>query len=78
MIDHAEQEPIKLWDYKEGRGDIKTYIWFEEQDYVIILQKREISYYGNLLDVYYVVTAYHIDGASQRRSFERKYHSREK
>jgi hypothetical protein len=76
MIDHIDDPEIKSWDYEEGNGDIRTYIWLEAWDYVLILQAREIMYQGNPLDVFYVVTSFYVDGEQNRRKMAGKYDRR--
>lgn len=63
---------VKVWDYKEGSGRIRTYLWLENLDYVVILEKRK-SKKGN---VAFLVTAFYLDGASRRGAMRRKYERR--
>jgi hypothetical protein len=57
-----------MWDYEEGRRRVRTYLWLREYDYAVILEKRK----GH----YYLITAYYVDGDSNRRSLRRKYEQR--
>lgn len=63
---------VKMWDYCE-RGRLRCYVWIERVDYVVVLEKR-VRCFGA---VAYLVTAFHVDGDSSRRSLERKYQQRE-
>ena len=64
---------IKVWNYLEGKGKIHTYIWLERFDYVIILKRRE----QRIGIVYFLVTAFHVDGARKRNQLQRKFENRE-
>ncbi len=68
---HAGDAAVKLWDYQEGKR-VRTYVWLEDHDYVIVLEKRR----QNRGEVAFLITAYYVDGPSTKRSFERKYAQR--
>jgi len=59
---------IRCWNFLEANGRINTYIWLEECDYMVIIQKRRNSAF--------LVSAFHIDGAKQRRYYQAKYEKR--
>lgn len=63
---------IRLWNYEEGDRRIRTYVWLESNDYVVILEKRVR---GNRT-IAFLVTAFHIDGNQKRADLERKYRNR--
>jgi hypothetical protein len=66
---------VKVWDYKEARGKIRTYLWLENWDYVIVLEKRQLSGGHNIA---FLITAFYVEGKSTRKSLQRKYEKREK
>lgn len=68
VIIHSEVGAINVWDYQESRGQIHTYIWLENQDYCVVLKKLNL----NTLAVAMLVTAFHVDGPSRRRSLRTK------
>ena len=72
IIENVTDPAIKIWDYKEGNGKIRTYIWLEDYDYVVILEKK-----SRKQDIYFLVTAFYIDGNSTERKLQRKYDQRE-
>jgi len=39
MLDHPEELEVLAWDHKEGDGSIKTYVWIESCDFVVIMKK---------------------------------------
>ncbi len=72
VIENTDRSEIVYWDYKEGNKSTRTYIWLKEFDYVVILQKRSLRKF----DVYFLITAFHVDGASKRINLERKFKNR--
>jgi hypothetical protein len=71
-ITNCQDPCVKMWDYQEGDRRVNTYIWLEEFDYVVLLRRQSMR----KRDVAFLLTAYHIDGPSVRRSFARKYQLR--
>ncbi len=63
---------LKAWDYREGKKKIRTYLWLETLDYVIIMDKLKRG--GR--KVVFLITAYHVSGESTRRGLRRKYQRR--
>lgn len=72
MIRNTHEPEVKVWEYREGTGRVRTYLWFESEDYVVILEKRS-QRFG---EIYFLITAYYADGASTKRGLARKYQSR--
>jgi hypothetical protein len=71
-ISNAADIEVKVWDYLEGRMKTNTYLWLEKWNYIIILEKRKLRR-GN---VYFLKTAYHVQGASTQRKLHNKYNNR--
>lgn len=71
-LSHPTADPVLTWEYKEGTGALRTYVWLSELDYVIILE-RQSKRRG---DIYRLITAYHIEGDSGRRKLRRRYERR--
>jgi len=71
IIENVNDPSVTIWDYKEGKGKIRTYIWLEEYDYIVILEKSRKK------DKYFLVTAFYFEGNSTYRNLERKYDQRE-
>jgi hypothetical protein len=63
---------VKVWDYEEGGKRIRTYIWLEPHDYVVILEKKTMRN-GPIA---FLVTAFHVDGQQNRDSLKRKFRMR--
>ncbi len=70
LMESDEREEIVVWQYKEGASDkgLRTYIWLENYDYLLILQLRK--------QVYYWVTAFYIESNWKKRDLRRKYEKR--
>jgi len=71
-IRNAHEPSLLVWDFKEGNGVIRTYIWYRAGDYVIVLEKKQQR--GGLIA--FLVTAHHIEREGRRRSLEAKYQKR--
>lgn len=71
-LENAPQPTIRIWDYKEKRK-VKTYLWLEDLDYLIVLRKQDLR----AGKVAHLVTAFHVDGDATKRGLEKKYQRRE-
>lgn len=72
-IVNSDDEEVKVWCYQEARGKIRTYVWLENWDYVIVLENREL--HGGR-SISFLITAFYVEGNSTRRSLQRKYEKR--
>jgi len=72
VITRSNDSAINVWDYQENRGKIRTYVWLENWDYCVILEKLR----QHVQAVAMLVTAFHVDGPSQRRSLRNKFTKR--
>ncbi len=69
FIENSCEPELLFWDYEEGDGDIKTYIWFRDEDFVVILKKYDNGSYR-------LVTSFYVTSEYKRQDFERKYNNR--
>ena len=69
MIENADKPDILTWDYKERRNRIKTYIWLNDFDFVIILKKYRDGRRR-------LISAYYLNYTYERGKFYRKYDRR--
>jgi len=69
MINNAGQTEVLDWDYEEGDGTIKTYVWLKDYDYVAILKKYPDGRRR-------LVTSYWVEYENAKRKFEKKYEQR--
>jgi len=71
LLHNAHDNAVKVWDWRDGKGRIRTHIWLEEWDYVIILEKRRDGRAALL------ITAYYVEGERTRKQLQSKYNNRE-
>ena len=67
-IEHETDSIIKVWNYHESNNRINTYIWLEYFDYLVIVQNRR--------NVFFLVTAFYIEGDSSRKRLRVKFDNR--
>lgn len=72
-IENSSQSEVLTWDFEEADGQVNTYIWLVNCDYVAILVRIPTDKFG---DVYKIITAYYVDGDSRKRNFRKKYDNR--
>lgn len=71
-VQHADSTGVLVWDYLEADGKVNTYVWLSDWDYLILLRKRP----QRRGDVYFLKTAYHVDGPATKTKLHRKYEKR--
>jgi len=69
ILCHALCPEILDWDYEEGDGTIKTYVWLKEHDFVVILKKYPDE--GRRL-----ITSFWVEYQHTKRSLMKKYNQR--
>ena len=69
LMESPDRPEIKVWQYQEGTTDkgLRTYIWLEKYDYVLILQRKK--------KVFYWVTAFYVDWW-KKKEFRKKFDSK--
>ena len=69
LMESPTRPEIKVWQYKEGSADkgIRTYIWLEDYDYVLILERKKHAFYW--------VTAFYVT-TKKRDDLQKKYKNR--
>ena len=72
VIDNAHTDDVAAFEYEESRGRVRTYLWVKSGDYVVILEKKSRSQ----SDIYFLTTAFSLDGPSRRRAMEKKFQNR--
>ena len=73
VLTNSDANPIKVWNYLERGHRLRTYVWLEPWDYCVVLEHRNLS--GK--QIAWLITAFHVDGASRRRNLRRKFGRRE-
>lgn len=69
---NSKDNAVKIWDYEEAPRRVRTYVWLEQLDYLIILEKRK----NRNVTVLFLVTAYYVEGESTKKKLEEKYSKR--
>ncbi|WP_129628743.1 hypothetical protein [Candidatus Oscillochloris fontis] len=73
ILRNINDPAIKFWHYREGNQRLRMYAWLEAGDYVVILEHKP----KRIGQVAFLITAYHLDGESMRRSMRKRYERRE-
>jgi hypothetical protein len=69
MLSNAHQPEVIRWDYSESNGNLCTYLWLKDHDYVVILKKFPSGDYR-------LITAHCVDVSIKRSTLESKYKKR--
>lgn len=69
MITNRTSPDVLFWDYRESGGNVHTYIWLKDHDFVVILKKYPDGRRR-------LVTSYFVDKSGKKRTFESKYKRR--
>jgi hypothetical protein len=69
LIEHAIDPQVCAWDYLEGSGNIHTYVWLRDWDFVVIMKKYPDCRRR-------LITSFYVDGEYKRQDLERKYAKR--
>jgi hypothetical protein len=73
-IDNSEPPDVLVFDYEEGNGKTRRYLWVHECDYLVILEKRSKDGEDR---AYLLVTAFSFENdTSYRKTTQRKYDQR--
>jgi hypothetical protein len=72
MLTNCCDATVKMWRRLEPPKRTMIYVWLEHQDYVAVLEERR----QHIGAVAFLITAYHVDGDSMRRSLQRKWEGR--
>lgn len=69
MLDQPKHPEVLAWDHEEGDGVIKTYVWLENYDFVVILKKYPDG--GRRL-----ITSFWLEYSNTKRKLRKKYERR--
>jgi len=73
VIINSRVSEIKVWDYRGPGRRLRTYVWLESWDYVVVLERRR----QRIGQIVFLVTAYFVDGEASRKKLKRTYRKRE-
>jgi len=69
MLDQPGKAEILAWDHEEGDGTIKTYVWLEDYDFIVILKKYPDGRRR-------LITSFWVEYGNTRRKLRKKYDRR--
>ncbi|WP_293652838.1 hypothetical protein [Thiolapillus sp.] len=69
MLDLPEKPEVLAWDHQEGDGTIKTYVWLEDDDFVVIMKKYPDGRRR-------LITSFWVEYRNTRRKLRKKYERR--
>ena len=69
MVEYPSDSELLCWDYLEGDGSIKTYVWLKDLDFVVIMKKLDNGSRR-------LITSFHLDSEFKKKDLERKYENR--
>lgn len=69
LVEHPSAPGVLAWDYEEGDGTIKTYVWINNDDFVVIMKK-----FPN--ESRRLITSFYVDKPYKREDFQKKYANR--
>ncbi|MCI0667695.1 MAG: hypothetical protein L0Y43_06535 [Methylococcaceae bacterium] len=69
MLDNIGQPEILNWDYEEGDGDIHTYVWLKDFDYLIVMKRYKDGRRR-------LITAHWVEYKNKRQKLQKKYAKR--
>jgi len=72
IIEHPDAPGILNWEFREGTGELHTYLWLVEFDFVVVLGPLRKSDRGMQL-----ITAFYVQSEMRRAELRRKYEARE-
>lgn len=65
LIENPDEAEVLAWDYLEGNGGIRTYIWLKHFDFVVIMKKYPDGKRR-------LITSFFVDKDYNRKDLERK------
>lgn len=79
---NADDDAVKVWDYPEIKSrdgtvkKIRTYLWLEHLDYVVVLEKVSRRRAESVVDAAFLVTAFLVDYERKRQQLRAKHAGR--
>ena len=64
ILENRNEEEIIYFEYPEDNGSIRDYYWYQEGDFLIIMEK--------ITPDYLIITSFHIDNRRNKEYFEKK------
>jgi hypothetical protein len=68
-IENSGDPSVLVWDFEEAYGQVRTYVWLRELDYVVVLE-RQVKRLGT---IFMIITAFFVDSKAKKRDLESRY-----
>ncbi len=70
MLENENRPELKVFDYDHGTKDkgVRRYVWLEDYDYVLILQKKK--------NIFFWITGYYVATKYGKRDLSKRYSKR--
>jgi hypothetical protein len=69
LIEHPEANEVLAWDFEEGDKNFNTYVWLQNQDYLVLMRKMKDGSRR-------ILTAYWTEYSHEKKKLQRKYEQR--
>lgn len=69
IIENSKRPEVLVWDYKEGDGSTRTYLWLKDFDFLVLMKKYPDGRQR-------LITSYYVYYPHKRRRLEKKYKRR--
>jgi len=69
IIENSKRPEVLVWDYKEGDGSTRTYLWLKDFNFLVLMKKYPDGRQR-------LITSYYVDYSHKRRRLEKKYKKR--
>jgi len=69
IIENTTDPEVAAWDYLEGDGNTKTYVWLKDYDFVVIMKRYPDGRRR-------LITSFYVDSAYKQKDLERKHANR--
>jgi hypothetical protein len=66
ILERCPCDEVLQWEHKDGDGNLQTYVWLKDHDFVVILKNYDDG-------TYRLKTSYHLDGTQSRKNMKDKY-----
>ncbi len=72
IIRNTNDPQVRVWDYIEGSGQQRVYLWLQAHDFIVILEHQPRKKKG----VYWLITAFVVDSKRTRDELQGKWERR--
>ena len=69
MLENPGHPEVMAWDHEEGNGSVKTYVWLENYDFVVVMKKYPDGRRR-------LITSYWVEYSNTKQKLMKKYNRR--